>query len=621
MPKPKILEKFFPSSSGSASSLRPENDEIRLISLLPGTWHEPIACKLTTVSLKDTTLLYEALSYVWAAEPGRKSIQLDGKPHWVSTNLFFALQRLRKAKDTRTIWIDVLCINQANLREKTHQVSMMGEIYTRTSKVFLWLGEYNSVPSTQRDNWTLEQSQNLSELLASGETDEGLAAFNLIRELASNKHLYELSCYSGDSTSLKVADRASLDALRAFWSLMDRPWWNRIWTVQETILPPKVSLIFGSVSASWQEFSDASICCRNHYQSCCALALQSMQFEHVNGMEKFAVAVAELDMIRKRFFESKYMLPFHELLWWLRCRDATDHRDMIYALLGFASDINPQLGFVPDYKASKKEVYKRIAVASMKAEGSLSILYGRRSRDSGMPTWVTNWAAPIGHRTFRIERERLRQMVDYRASRDMELRMQPKGDFLRLYGVFVDRVSAIGQLSENNANYVAIGRVILNWYRLAGFPKDYSQPYIGGKDWRNAFWRTLARDKCSNERHKVVRLNPDDDSVFVAWWTNTSHGEFAKNTKEISAWRYQRQLTFSTEGQRFFLTQAGYMGLGKPKVGDEIYVLFGGNVPFVLRPVANTTYFSLIGDCYLHGIMDGEAMTDLKRRTRRIVLR
>jgi hypothetical protein len=41
--------------------------------------------------------------------------------------------------------------------------------------------------------------------------------------------------------------------------------------------------------------------------------------------------------------------------------------------------------------------------------------------------------------------------------------------------------------------------------------------------------------------------------------------------------------------------------------GDVIAVLLGGTVPFLLREDGHN--YRLIGDCYVHGIMDGELFT------------
>jgi hypothetical protein len=48
---------------------------------------------------------YEALSYVWEAEPGYRQISLDGKPHLATTNLFLALRRLRREEEVLSIWV------------------------------------------------------------------------------------------------------------------------------------------------------------------------------------------------------------------------------------------------------------------------------------------------------------------------------------------------------------------------------------------------------------------------------------------------------------------------------------------------------------------------------------
>jgi hypothetical protein len=62
--------------------------------------------------------------------------------------------------------------------------------------------------------------------------------------------------------------------------------------------------------------------------------------------------------------------------------------------------------------------------------------------------------------------------------------------------------------------------------------------------------------------------------------------------------------------RRLFRTQNGYLGLGPmpAKIGDSVCILKGGRVPYVIRKVSEeSSYFNFIGDCYVHGIMHGEA--------------
>lgn len=73
--------------------------------------------------------------------------------------------------------------------------------------------------------------------------------------------------------------------------------------------------------------------------------------------------------------------------------------------------------------------------------------------------------------------------------------------------------------------------------------------------------------------------------------------------------------------QAFFITERGYLGIGPPDamVGDEVWVLFCGNVPQVLRGRGGDE-FEYVGDAYVQGIMDGEAVEGVVEG-RRVVLK
>ncbi len=108
------------------------------------TWHEEISCHLITVSLEDSPQ-FEALSYVWGDANDTLSIQLKGDFFPVTRNLEAAIRRLRMKTEERVIWIDQLCINQADAAEKSIQVAMMPRIYKSCKEVILWLGEIEAV--------------------------------------------------------------------------------------------------------------------------------------------------------------------------------------------------------------------------------------------------------------------------------------------------------------------------------------------------------------------------------------------------------------------------------------------------------------------------------------------
>jgi hypothetical protein len=105
--------------------------------------------------------------------------------------------------------------------------------------------------------------------------------------------------------------------------------------------------------------------------------------------------------------------------------------------------------------------------------------------------------------------------------------------------------------------------------------------------------------------------------------------EFKQGYEELknAVGDHVKSATFSTElqttclGRELFGTRDGYIGLGDITLqgGDLVCVLFGGKMPFVLRQVEGGYRF--IGECYVHGIMLGEALEEGRRRSQCFDLR
>jgi Heterokaryon incompatibility protein (HET) len=118
-----------------------DTDEIRLLHLHPRNSGEAICCTLNHVSLSSRPD-YEALSYAWGPKTiqTEHSIIIDNKNFCVRDNLWVALQHLRLETEVRVLWIDAICINQKETRERNHQVSQMGNIFNNARRVVVWLG-------------------------------------------------------------------------------------------------------------------------------------------------------------------------------------------------------------------------------------------------------------------------------------------------------------------------------------------------------------------------------------------------------------------------------------------------------------------------------------------------
>jgi hypothetical protein len=124
-----------------------KRNNIRLLKLIPSSPGNPhIECKLMVVPSKLEKLLentdgrsYEALSWCWGTAGQTASIHLrkGGRMYWkkVQPDLLAALKALRDQHEDRYLWIDAICIDQANTNEKNHQVEMMAMIYGQAQRV------------------------------------------------------------------------------------------------------------------------------------------------------------------------------------------------------------------------------------------------------------------------------------------------------------------------------------------------------------------------------------------------------------------------------------------------------------------------------------------------------
>jgi hypothetical protein len=127
------------------SSLMPGNDSIRLLRLIPNRDETAdIQCELFEYSLQNSceeTHLYDALSYVWGNPHEQLPIFIHEHSFDVTVNLHAALLRLRNHSIERILWVDAICINQTDSKEKGQQIQSMAKIYGYANRVIVWLGE------------------------------------------------------------------------------------------------------------------------------------------------------------------------------------------------------------------------------------------------------------------------------------------------------------------------------------------------------------------------------------------------------------------------------------------------------------------------------------------------
>lgn len=122
--------------------------EIRVLELLYNYEDEPkddfeVACRLHTITLGDGTP-FVAISYVWGSASETRDILLDGGAFAVRTNLYRLLQKMVRKKFSSYFWVDAVCVDQRNVRERNQQVALMEQIYPKASSVIVWLNPQNT---------------------------------------------------------------------------------------------------------------------------------------------------------------------------------------------------------------------------------------------------------------------------------------------------------------------------------------------------------------------------------------------------------------------------------------------------------------------------------------------
>ena len=112
----------------------------RLLLLKPGNPDDPLICTLETCNAENAPR-YEALSYVWGKRMAEAPMSCNGMQILITANLDEALRSLRFPNMARRLWVDAICIDQQNIDERTRQVSYMRLIYVNTARVIAWIGQ------------------------------------------------------------------------------------------------------------------------------------------------------------------------------------------------------------------------------------------------------------------------------------------------------------------------------------------------------------------------------------------------------------------------------------------------------------------------------------------------
>ncbi|KAG8165216.1 hypothetical protein KVR01_005491 [Diaporthe batatas] len=482
--------------------------------------------------------------------------------------------------------------------------------------------------------------------------DSTLWAYCFMSLLAQNKHVN-----SSEITILSNAD-AFQRVAAAISELMKRPWWQREWVIQEVVVPPRATVYYGRFVAPWDMFAHAARNFEEHRRVCCTDLYTALNYEHTKALEAFSRSVVELDDLRLQWRRSVVRvreagdqltpkdasISLRQLLWRFRSRDVTDAKDKIFGLLTLVNDGRGTEAKLLDYRSETQELYRATVEQIFSVDKSLLILSGSVEKTAAhmdLPTWVPDWCfKPLSP----FEGERLERMELYNASSDIGESSQFVGNgFLGLKGGCFDKVAEVSPCWVRGNGVGKMLTVLAEW--RAFITSNGSIPlttlYPTGETRMAAYWRTLCVDTVRamrreetkswswTQHHRYTRCPPDYVAKSMRLWMNENmipHTNCPEMIEEQDAMAYVAvdfAITSAIKGRRLFTTEKGYLGLGPAAMaeGDLVQIMAGGHTPFVTRRidkhkaidipgVGKQDCLSLIGDCYVHGIMDGEALND-----------
>ncbi|KAM0417136.1 hypothetical protein ACHAPT_012843 [Fusarium lateritium] len=665
------------SSAGAAlvykdvASLDDAHQEIRILHLEPGWGSAPISCTIHRISLtSDPPPRYEALSYTWGDPKVTREIVVNNYVVNVTFNLYSALYRLRQAEDMRALWVDALCINQTNVDERGQQVGLMGKIYSICDNTVIWIGEppFDTWPAhwfgDERDHPSLIWLGNefvyysmLHEPVDLASIDTVFHAFANLR-LIQDSHLFEQPLFT-DLTGDNFAYPPDYNSYcymmaQALVPFADSPWWTRIWTVQESILPQRATFIYGPVSIELpfmlQAFSALS---RHMLADCCSTTGARMSQWLQPHLRKLGLSMRNIDELRTGR-EQGPEVSLWTALSATRSRYATDNRDRVFGVLGLVNSWMRE-PIVPNYRTTTEDIYTRATLDAALGTNSLEPLHFPLQKDlyPGVPSWVVDWTAgsnvSLGLNIYQWTQDHYLQFyVSHKEPSHVVARDNNR--VLEVKGRRCDRVALVGSICKRGRPQDR-RQVYCGWFKLFELDRNPSRQYKTGEPYLDAFWKCLCWDLVLSVDGAAEKANfrrstgtTDSYEAFVAFSLvspySVFHPEGLSPEDREAAVRFDPRLdigqngatrehtaeTFITEqliggvtlNTAMFITESGYLGLGpaETQVGDEVWCLFGSWMPFVLRPTdeireivsgeGEKSLHSVLGICYVHGAMDGK---------------
>ncbi|KAJ9157254.1 HET-domain-containing protein [Pleurostoma richardsiae] len=591
-----------------------DGTQIRLVAILPGRGSEVVECIVDNYPFIEDEiddLEYEALSYVWGDPTTTTAISLNGQPFQATTNLEAALRALRFQDDERLIWTDAICINQTSVEERNQEVRRMGDIYRHAERVIIWLGrelEPGDIPVQGPHIASLTVS--LLNLLANTDPEDPDAGAIVLVQTGNVMH--------------------SLQLLLRFFS---RPWFLRVWILQEIALAKTATVIYGGRWIRWERLSLAVDALRR---------LQNGQNTHIWRLTGASRADKVLKCRMRAHDASQRGLPepskhneLCALLWQTRFCECTEPRDRLYGILGMVKgDLSNENLLEIDYSKSVADVFRDLSIFMLQHGMLSNVLCSVANPVDGMPSWATTWSTPLDGdpRPNGLAASRLSDGINvYLQIHQLRGTVAPPNP---------PRFSAdFRHLTLKGRIFDAFGV----WHIGKRFAPNDDDPDLSIDEQANVYRRRLIEwedemegKPCAHEKLKTEAERREAWKLALLHETTASDSEMCRNydmltdrEKELplakdTALIMSTVVTLKTtlgsnfEYRRPFITMLGVMGSTGTNCDvhfqDQVCVFVGSAVPYLLRPVdPEKGQYRFLGCCWVTDFIDMDIVEGVRR--------
>jgi hypothetical protein len=613
--------------------LKKPKEDLRLIRIDHGQENEKLRCIMHTYASDQWRYMtYQALSYTWGDGTRKAPISINGHDFLVTTNLEDALRHLRCSTHSEStmqvpFWIDAICVNQEDSNERDAQARRMKSIYERAARVIIWLGKYNE-PTDETlcldlSRWHIDGVEENSEAMAR-------SALVLAVLLKEEGDLRQRQKFQSPDILMRLEDCVHTENLQVWvqlWRLFHRPWFERLWIIQELAVSRKAIVRWGNLQAPWPTLEKAA--------QFILRPGEVVLTPHIRRLFPLLGAhrITQVALKSMYNFDTRNVLT---ILHSTQNNKCSDPRDRLYAIQGIVDD-NQDIEI--DYSIPVQQVYRDWAEKRMKRTWTLQI-FSACADSSGrgdLPSWVPDLRRPFGQdKPIWIATQALGSMSWGLGARQVrpdllcrELRFSEDGLKIHLSGKqagTIDNMTSVGDavtdLPDPTDLKSRLRQILAEWEAVLYSPSkrsgDESLSPIGFKESvLRSFYPWLIDHNNLSMPYDIWR---GDNRSRHSLEEYVNSGDWDMSRHEVALKEFERHLFPRVHGCQMFTIEAGRTGIVAgncgTKVGDELWLVSGGLSAFVLRRV-NEVEHRLISPCYLFAMMFA---ADIKLEWQNVVL-